>query len=104
MVQIQIKGNHASLANQIKIEKSVNYIKREGFDSAIKILKGFEKLEAKVRVIAETNTSFLYFLESILNPAKDYADIVVKTSRYNENALVNRGNCFIIKSNFKISK
>ena len=58
-VHSQLKVTHESLANRIKIEKSVKHLKRKYFDSAINILKVFDKKEAEVSAISATN---LYFL------------------------------------------
>ena len=63
------------------------------FDSAIKLLKAFEKKEYEVRDIA------IHF-----TLAEDYADIAVKTSRYNTKAIVNKGNYFFINIDFTINK
>ena len=78
----------------------MNHLKSKQFDSAIKLLKSFNKKEATVRDIAANNIFFLYFLERNSNLAEDYADIAVKTSRYNAKSLVNKGNCFFINTEF----
>ena len=67
-------------------------------------MKVFEKKETEFRAIDATNISFLYFPEIICNLSEYYVDIFVKTSWYNANSLVNKGNCLFIKSNFTIEK
>ena len=42
----------------------MKHLKRKEFDSAIKLLKGFEKKEAEVRDISATNLSSMYFLDN----------------------------------------
>ena len=79
-------------------------LKRKEFDSDIKILKGFYKKETEVRHFSVNNLYFLYFLERDFNLGEYYADIVVKTIQYNAKALVNKGTCFFIKSDFAKSK
>jgi intraflagellar transport protein 88 len=60
---------------------------------AIMLLKEFEKKEKDLKARAATNLSFLYFLEGDLNNAGTYAELAVRTNRYNAHALVNQGNC-----------
>ena len=82
----------------------MNHLKTKEFDSAIKIPKCLEKKEEKVRDIAATNISFLYFIERKFNFAEYYADIAVNTGGYNVNTIFNKGNCLFINSDFTISK
>ena len=103
-VRSQIKGNHEILSNQIKIDQSVKHHKSKKVYSSIKLLKDFNKNVAEARSIAATNTYFMYVLEKHLNVSKDYADIDVKTSRYNSKALVNKFKFLFIKINFTRSK
>ena len=58
----------------------MKHIKRVGVYSDIKLLKGFDKKEAEVRVIGVTNISCLYFLERNSTLAEDCSDIYVNTS------------------------
>ena len=58
-VHIQIKGTHESLANRIEIGEAEKHLKEKEFDSAIKLLIGFEKKESEVRDIAVTNIFFM---------------------------------------------
>ena len=67
------------------------HIKMKDFDYAIKILKVSKKKEYEVRDIAATNLYFMSFIEIHFNLAEDYADIYVKTSRYNTKGLVDKG-------------
>ena len=104
MVHSHIKVTNESLANQIEIEQAVKHLKMKDFYSSIKIMRCFNKNEAKVRYISATSLYYPYFLERGFNLAGDYADISVKTSRYDAKAIVNKNNCFFINSDFLISK
>ena len=53
---------------------------------------------------AATNISFLYFIEKDYKNAEKYADIAIKTDRYNAKALVNKGNCLYQRGEFETSK
>ena len=64
----------------------------------------FEKREYEVRAIAATNIYFLYFIEINFNLSGYYADISMKTSRYNTKAPVNKGNCLFINIFFTRTK
>ena len=79
----QVKGNHESFSNQIKIDQSVKHLKRKEFDSTLKLPEGLEKKNAEVRAIDATNLTFMFYIEINFNLAIDYADIAVKTSQYN---------------------
>ena len=61
-VYSQLKGTHAILVSQIKTEQAVKHLKRKYFDSAVKLLKGFDKKEADVRAIVATNIYLCTFL------------------------------------------
>ena len=82
----------------------MKHLKRKEFYSVIKLLSFFNKNESEVRDIAATDLYFLYFTERNVNLAEDYADSAVKTNPYNAKALVNKGNSFLIKSDFTSSK
>jgi len=53
---------------------------------------------------AATNISFLYFLEKDFKNSEKYADMALDYDRYNAKALVNQGNCFYIKNDFRRAK
>ena len=47
----------------IKMEECVAHLKRKNIDSALLILKSFDKKEKDVTTMAANNLSFIYFLE-----------------------------------------
>lgn len=51
-----------------------------------------------------SNISFLYFLENNYSEAERYVDIALNSDRYNARALVNKGNCLFMKSDFRKAK
>ena len=51
-----------------------------------------------------TNISFLYFLENDFKNAEKYADVAINYDRFNPKALVNRGNCLLVKNEFLRAK
>ena len=53
---------------------------------------------------AATNLSFLYFLENEYAQADKYANIAVRSDRYNSKALVNKGNCLFMKGDLERAK
>ena len=66
-------------------------------DRAIEELKAFEKKDVHLKARAATNLSFIYFLEGDINNANQCAELAVRNSRYNAKALVNKGNCLLVK-------
>lgn len=53
-------------------------------------LQEFEKKEPRVKARAATNLAFLYALESETDMADKYADLALKSDRYNARAFVNK--------------
>jgi len=54
--------------------------------------------------MAATNLSFIYFLEQEYANAEKYADLAYTNDRYNAKALVNKGNCLLVKGELEMSK
>jgi len=87
------KSQHSKIGSEMTIAKSLQYLKEKRFKEAIDVLKGFEKKEKDLMARAANNLSFLYFLEGDVEQADKYANVAVRTDRYNARALVNKGNC-----------
>ncbi|CAF0950545.1 unnamed protein product [Rotaria sordida] len=86
-------STYLELASGLEIQKAIAYLREDNFPKAISTLKEFEKAEAKLASAASTNLSFLYFLEKDLNNAHKYADLALKTDKFNPASLTNKGNC-----------
>ena len=69
------------IASEMEISKAHWFLKKKDFESAIQVLKQFEKKEPSLMARAATNLSFLYFLEADYTNAERYADIAVKADR-----------------------
>ena len=93
-----LKQDHEALAAEMEIEKALEHLRQKEFDEAITALKAFERKDPRVRAMAATNLSFIYFLEDDLAAAEKYADIAYQHDRYNAKALVNKGNCLAHKN------
>merc|ERR1719262_974130 len=92
------------IASELEIAKASYYLRRKEFDQAITVLKKFERKEPSLMACAATNLSFLYFLEADHANAEKYADMAVKSDRYNARALVNKGNCMFMNDEFERAK
>ncbi|CAK0873483.1 unnamed protein product [Prorocentrum cordatum] len=92
------------IGSELEIAKANHFLRRKEFDSAIAMLKKFERKEPSLMACAATNLSFLYFLEAEHASAEKYADMAVKADRYNARALVNKGNCMFIHEDFERAK
>lgn len=90
----QLRSDFESVYSSLEIDFSMEYMKHGRIEDAIELLKSFEKKDPSLRALASTNLSFIYYLESDYNQAEKYADIAVRSDRYNAKALVNKGNCF----------
>ncbi|CAF1310006.1 unnamed protein product [Adineta steineri] len=86
-------SSYIELASGLEIQKAIAYLREDNFVKAIATLKEFEKAEAKLASAAATNLSFLYFLEKDLNNAHKYADLALKSDKFNPASLTNKGNC-----------
>jgi len=64
----------------------------------------FEKKDQHHRAMAATNLSFCYFLEQEYVQAEKYADLAYTNDRYNAKALVNKGNCLMVKGDLEMAK
>lgn len=85
------------IGSEIEIAKACHHLKNKEFDVAIQLLKRFEKKEPSLMACAATNLSFIYFLEADYAQADKYADLAVKSDRYNARALVNKANCLFMQ-------
>ncbi|BBN04340.1 intraflagellar transport protein 88 [Marchantia polymorpha subsp. ruderalis] len=89
-----LKDQHyVALANEMEMNKALQFLRRQDFVQAISLLKNFERKEKDLKARAATNLSFLYFLEGDQINAEKHAELAVKTNSYNPCALVNHGNC-----------
>ena len=86
-----LKPKFEDISSKLEIDLSMEYMKQRRYDDAIDILKSFEKKDPTLRAMASTNLSFIYFLETDLVQAEKYADLAIKSDRYNAKALVNKG-------------
>jgi len=92
------------IASEMEIAKASHFLRKKDFESAIEVLKSFEKKEPSLMARASTNLSFLYFLEQNFAEAEKFADVAVKADRYNARALVNKGNCLFVNAEFERAK
>uniref|UniRef100_A0A7S2KRV1 UDP-N-acetylglucosamine--peptide N-acetylglucosaminyltransferase SPINDLY n=1 Tax=Leptocylindrus danicus TaxID=163516 RepID=A0A7S2KRV1_9STRA len=84
------------IANFMSIEHAGYLLRNKEFEAAIDILKRFERKDDGSKSMAATNLSLIYFLEGDYKAADEYADLAVRTNRYNSKALVNKGNCLFM--------
>ncbi|CAF3762100.1 unnamed protein product [Rotaria sp. Silwood1] len=93
-------STYLELASGLEIQKAIAYLREDNFSKAITTLKQFEKAEAKLASAAATNLSFLHFLEKDLNNAHKYADLALKTDKFNPASLTNKGNCCFVQGDY----
>jgi intraflagellar transport protein 88 len=99
-----LKADHEAMASELEIDMALTHLKRREFEQAIEGLKLFEKKDPQHRTMAATNLSFIYFLEQDFGQAEKYADLAYTNDRYNAKALVNKGNCLLVKGEFEMAK
>jgi len=91
----------SKIAMELEIAKGVSFLKQRNIGKAIEVFKGFEKKDVGMIDHAATNLSFLYFLEGDFKNAEKYANLAVKTDRYNAKALVNKANILFVHGMFE---
>merc|ERR1719313_1824338 len=96
--------SHQSLATEMEIAKALYFMRSKEFDKAIETLKSYEKKDQQLVAVAATNLSFIYFHEADYMNAIKYADIAMKHNRYNAKALVNKGNCMFMRSEYEAAR
>lgn len=101
-----LKSGFPQIAMELEICKGIAFLKRRQIAAAIEVFKGFEKKDHSKNYIdqASTNLSFLYFLERDLKNAEKYAELAVKSDRYNAKALVNKANYLYMKGELENAK
>jgi len=104
VVELLKDQQYVALANEMEMDRAIQHLHKQDFGQAIMLLKEFEKKEKDLKARAATNLSFLYFLEGDLNNAGTYAELAVRTNRYNAHALVNQGNCLYTQGDVEGAK
>ncbi|XP_020568872.1 intraflagellar transport protein 88 homolog isoform X2 [Oryzias latipes] len=94
-------SQYVELANDLEINKAITYLRQKDFNQAVETLKTFEKKDSRVKSVAATNLSFIYFLEKDYDQADRYADLAMNANRYNPAALVNKGNTVFVKQDYE---
>lgn len=103
-VQDQVREKNCDILQQIEMEQAIQYLRRNEFKSAIKMLKSFESKDVDLRAMVATNLSFVYSLEGKHAVADDFTDIALASNRFNPNALVNKGNSLYMVENYTEAK
>lgn len=91
-VEMVKNSQYVELANDLEINKAIEYLRQKNFNKAVETLKTFEKKDSRVKSAAATNLSCLYFLERDYEQADRYAELAMTADRYNPAALINKGN------------
>jgi intraflagellar transport protein 88 len=92
----QLKASkYPEAAGGFEIAYALAFLNHRGASKAIEMLRQIRKKDPSVMALAATNLSFLYFLEQDFQNAAEYAAIALDNDKYNAQALVNQGNCFM---------
>ncbi|OHS94862.1 TPR Domain containing protein [Tritrichomonas foetus] len=89
------RSKYPEAAGEFEIAYSLAYLNHQQPDKAIEMLRSIRKKDPSLMTLAATNLSFLYFLEQDFESADKYATIALDHDKYNAQALVNKGNCFM---------
>lgn len=84
VVEALRRGNHDDVSCQVELERALAFLRDKQFDAAVEVLKAFEKKDEKMKALAASNLSFIYFLEGELDLAEEYAEMAIKQNRSGE--------------------
>lgn len=98
------KNGFAKVAMEMEISKGIAYLKRKNIAAAIEVFKSFETKDEGLIDQAATNLSFLFFLEGDYKNAAKYAELAVKTVRYDARAHVNKANYLVQRGELEKAK
>lgn len=100
----QLRPENESVMSKLELDLAIEFMRKGQYEEAINLLKSFEKKDLSLRAMASINLSFLYFLEGDYTLAERYADIAIKSDRYNAKGLVNKGNCLYMSQDYSQAK
>jgi intraflagellar transport protein 88 len=89
------RSKYPEAAGEFEIAYSLAFLNHRDAAKAIEMLRQIRKKDISLMTLAATNLSFLYFLEQNYADADKYAAIALEYDKYNAQALVNQGNCFM---------
>ena len=81
VVEALRRGNHDEVSSQVELERALAFLREKQFDAAVEVLKAFEKKDERVKALAASNLSFIYFLEGELELAEEYAEMAIRQNR-----------------------
>merc|ERR1719181_1164042 len=82
--------DYPHLASELEMTRAITFLKKREFEKATEAFKQLENKDHDLASGASNNLSFLYFLQADLKSAYKYAQVALKSERYNAKALVNR--------------
>lgn len=89
------KSKYPEAAGEFEIAFSLAHLNHRNAAKAIDMLRSIRKKDPTLMTLAATNLSFLYFLEQDYENADKFASLALDNDKYNAQALVNKGNCFM---------
>jgi len=88
-------SKYQEAAGEFEITYALAHLNHRNAEKAIEMLRQIRRKDPALMALAATNLSYLYFLEQDYENADKYADIALSHDKYNAQALVNKGNCFM---------
>ncbi|OHT11609.1 TPR Domain containing protein [Tritrichomonas foetus] len=95
VLQQLLKSKYPEAAGEFEIAYSLAHLQHKNTNKAIEMLRQIRKKDPQLMALAATNLSFLYYLEQDYENADKYATIALDHDKYNAQALVNKGNCYM---------
>jgi intraflagellar transport protein 88 len=89
------RSKYPEAASEFEISYALAFLNHRDAKKAIDMLRQIRKKDPALMALAATNLSYLYCLEQDFENADKYAVMALENDKYNAQALVNKGNCFM---------
>lgn len=99
-----LKDDHERLAMKMEYDFAVDLLKNNDRNRALRKLTTLEKKYPEAKAMIGTNLSLVHFLQGNIDTASDYAEVALNADRYNQQALINRGNCYFVNDEYEFAK
>jgi len=103
-MQNQLKEHFPQIAVKVELNHAIFCLYSQDYDRGLRLLKSFEKKDQESLAMAAVNLSTIFFLEKNYYKSNFYADMALKQSRFNVNALVNKGNLILEQGDLETAR
>ncbi|KRY22340.1 Intraflagellar transport protein 88 -like protein, partial [Trichinella patagoniensis] len=100
-VEMIKKSKYSDIADDMEINKAIEFLKCGDVTSAHDIFRTFEKKDSRASASALNNMALISLLQENYKDAAEQLEKALASDRYNPSALVNRGNVAFFHQNYE---